>query len=107
MALLANAAFIINILPVLDDLERAITSVDVDLSGLTWIPRHPPHPPLLVQSNSAIFIGSVDSGAAARAGAVPEVARRTAQVPAASTFVMDAYIEEASRPSALTLGSAV
>jgi molecular chaperone GrpE len=37
VALLANAAFIINILPVLDDLERAITSVDVHLSGLTWI----------------------------------------------------------------------
>ncbi|MGD0766242.1 MAG: nucleotide exchange factor GrpE [Dehalococcoidia bacterium] len=37
VALLANAAFIINILPVLDDLERAIMSVDVHLSGLTWI----------------------------------------------------------------------
>ena len=37
VALLANAAFIINILPVLDDLERAITNVDVHLSGLTWI----------------------------------------------------------------------
>ena len=37
VALLANAAFIINILPVLDDLERAITNVDANLSGLTWI----------------------------------------------------------------------
>ena len=35
VALPRNAAFIINILPVLDDLERAVASVDVHLSGLT------------------------------------------------------------------------
>ena len=33
----ANAALIMNILPVLDDLERALTNVDVNLAGLTWI----------------------------------------------------------------------
>lgn len=32
----ANAALIINILPVLDDLERALASVDARLAGLTW-----------------------------------------------------------------------
>jgi len=34
---LANAALVINILPILDDLERALTSVDARLAGLTWI----------------------------------------------------------------------
>ena len=34
---LANAALVINILPILDDLERALTSVDTRLAGLTWI----------------------------------------------------------------------
>jgi molecular chaperone GrpE len=33
---LANAALIINILPVLDDLERALTNLDIRLVGLTW-----------------------------------------------------------------------
>jgi molecular chaperone GrpE len=33
---IANAALIINILPVLDDLERALTSLDIRLVGLTW-----------------------------------------------------------------------
>ncbi|MGQ9573408.1 MAG: nucleotide exchange factor GrpE [Dehalococcoidia bacterium] len=33
---LANAALIINILPVLDDLERALASLNVELAGLTW-----------------------------------------------------------------------
>ena len=33
---MANAALIINILPVLDDLERALASLDISLSGLTW-----------------------------------------------------------------------
>ena len=37
VALLANAAFVINILPVLDDLERALSNVDARLAGLTWI----------------------------------------------------------------------
>jgi len=33
---LANAALIINVLPVLDDLERALASLDIQLIGLTW-----------------------------------------------------------------------
>ena len=33
---LANAALIINILPVLDDLERALSSLSIELAGLTW-----------------------------------------------------------------------
>jgi molecular chaperone GrpE len=33
---LANAALIINVLPVLDDLERALASLDIRLAGLTW-----------------------------------------------------------------------
>jgi len=33
---LANAALIINILPVLDDLERALASLNIQLNGLTW-----------------------------------------------------------------------
>jgi len=32
----ASAALIINILPILDDLERALTSLDARLAGLTW-----------------------------------------------------------------------
>lgn len=35
-ARLANASLIINLLPILDDLERALGSLDVRLSGLTW-----------------------------------------------------------------------
>jgi len=37
VALFANAALIINILPVLDDLERALGNVDARLAGLTWV----------------------------------------------------------------------
>ncbi len=37
IALLANAALIINILPVLDDLERALRTVESHLAGLTWV----------------------------------------------------------------------
>lgn len=37
VARLAGAAFVINILPVLDDLERALQSVDAKLAGLTWV----------------------------------------------------------------------
>ena len=37
IARLANAALVINILPILDDMERALTSVDVRLAGLTWV----------------------------------------------------------------------
>jgi molecular chaperone GrpE len=37
MARLANAAFVINILPLLDDLERALHSVDAHLAGMTWV----------------------------------------------------------------------
>ena len=33
---MANAASIINMLPVLDDLERALASLDISLAGLTW-----------------------------------------------------------------------
>jgi molecular chaperone GrpE len=33
---IANAALIINILPVLDDLERALASLNIRLAGLTW-----------------------------------------------------------------------
>ncbi len=32
----ASAALIINILPILDDLERALMSLDASLAGLTW-----------------------------------------------------------------------
>jgi molecular chaperone GrpE len=32
----ANAALIINILPILDDLERALASLEISLAGLTW-----------------------------------------------------------------------
>jgi molecular chaperone GrpE len=34
---LANASLIINLLPLLDDLERALRTVDAKLAGLTWI----------------------------------------------------------------------
>jgi len=33
---LANATLIINILPIVDDLERALASLDIRLVGLTW-----------------------------------------------------------------------
>jgi molecular chaperone GrpE len=37
MARLANAALIINLLPLMDDLERALENVDSHLAGLTWL----------------------------------------------------------------------
>jgi len=37
VARLANAALVINFLPLVDDLERALTSVDARLAGLTWV----------------------------------------------------------------------
>lgn len=37
VARLASAAFVINVLPLLDDLERALQSVDSHLAGLTWV----------------------------------------------------------------------
>ena len=37
VARLASAAFIINLLPLIDDLERALQSVDTHLAGLTWV----------------------------------------------------------------------
>jgi molecular chaperone GrpE len=36
-ARLANAALIINLLPLLDDFERALANVDARLAGLTWL----------------------------------------------------------------------
>ena len=36
-ARLANASLIINMLPLLDDLERALKNVDSHLAGLTWV----------------------------------------------------------------------
>ncbi|MGH2603732.1 MAG: nucleotide exchange factor GrpE, partial [Dehalococcoidia bacterium] len=33
----ANAALVINILPAIDDLDRALASVDTKLAGLQWI----------------------------------------------------------------------
>jgi molecular chaperone GrpE len=36
-ARLANAALIINLLPLADDLERAVQTVDAALAGLTWV----------------------------------------------------------------------
>ena len=36
-ARLANAALVINLLALLDDLERALRTVDAKLAGLTWI----------------------------------------------------------------------
>jgi len=37
IARLANAALIINLLPIMDDFERALDSVDARLAGLTWV----------------------------------------------------------------------
>ena len=34
---LANASLVINLLPLVDDLERALRNVDTNLAGLTWI----------------------------------------------------------------------
>ncbi len=34
---LASASLVINLLPLIDDLERALKTVDVKLAGLTWI----------------------------------------------------------------------
>ncbi len=34
---LASAALVINLLPLIDDIERALRNVDVKLAGLTWI----------------------------------------------------------------------
>jgi molecular chaperone GrpE len=34
---LASASLVINLLPLLDDLDRALKNVDVKLAGLTWI----------------------------------------------------------------------
>jgi molecular chaperone GrpE len=34
---LANVALVINLLPLIDDLERALRTVDTKLAGLTWI----------------------------------------------------------------------
>jgi molecular chaperone GrpE len=34
---LANASLVINLLPLVDDLERALRTVDTNLAGLTWI----------------------------------------------------------------------
>ena len=34
---LANLSFVLNILPVVDDLDRALTSLDVKLAGLQWV----------------------------------------------------------------------
>ena len=36
-ARLANAALVINLLPLIDDLERALDNVDVGLAGMTWL----------------------------------------------------------------------
>ena len=33
----ANAALILNLLPIIDDLERALSSIPANLQGLTWI----------------------------------------------------------------------
>ena len=37
MARLTNAALVINMLPVYDDLDRAVASVDSTLAGLNWV----------------------------------------------------------------------
>jgi molecular chaperone GrpE len=34
---LASAAFIINLLPLIDDIERALQNIDARLAGLTWV----------------------------------------------------------------------
>ena len=36
-ARLVNAAMVINLLPVFDDLDRAVASVDAQLAGLNWV----------------------------------------------------------------------
>ena len=36
-ARLANLSFVLNILPVVDDLQRALDSLDVKLAGLQWV----------------------------------------------------------------------
>ncbi len=33
----ANASLVINLLPVVDDIERALASIDVNLRGYTWV----------------------------------------------------------------------
>jgi molecular chaperone GrpE len=37
MARLGNASLIINLLPLVDDLERALANVDARMAGLTWL----------------------------------------------------------------------
>jgi molecular chaperone GrpE len=37
LARFANAAMVINILPVFDDLERAVETVDAHMAGLNWV----------------------------------------------------------------------
>ena len=37
MARLANVSLVINLLPLMDDLARALRNVDAKLAGLTWI----------------------------------------------------------------------
>jgi molecular chaperone GrpE len=37
IARLSNAALIINLLPMVDDLERALASVETRLAGMTWL----------------------------------------------------------------------
>jgi molecular chaperone GrpE len=37
MARLTNASLIINLLPLVDDLERALANVDARMAGLTWL----------------------------------------------------------------------
>ncbi len=37
MGRLANASFVLNLLPLVDDIERALGTVDRKLAGLTWI----------------------------------------------------------------------
>lgn len=34
---IANLSFVLNILPIVDDLERALASLDVKLAGLQWV----------------------------------------------------------------------
>ncbi len=36
-ARLANAAMVINVLPVFDDIDRAVATVDANLAGLNWV----------------------------------------------------------------------
>lgn len=36
-ARLANAALVINLLPLMDDFERAFTNIDAHVAGLTWV----------------------------------------------------------------------